>query len=149
MVEGDLTWEERECLYKVSAVVFLIVFFTVMAYFIYLMNTDPFRSAWEVYVQIVLLFAFSGPTAFFLAFEFLYHRRIKKAARFHVRRFVGNVFVPLVGTLTLLGLQCVFVIVFSKTLSEFRAILLATALWVVVFFIIVLKLRDRQIQTIF
>lgn len=148
MAESDLTLEERDHLYKMSAIAFTIVFSVVMLYFVYLMHTDPLKTLWDFIVRIGLPLAVGLPAAFFLVFEVLYYRRAKKKARFHLGRLANNVLIVIAGILSLFLVQGAFFVIFSTTLSERRAVLFGTGLWTLAFLIVVLKLRKRHLQKV-
>jgi len=148
MAESELTLEEREHLHKMSAIALVVVFSVIMLYFVYLMDTDPLKTSWDFIVRIGLPSAVGMPTAFFLTFEVLYHRRVKKRIQFHLRRFACNMLVPVSGMLSLFSVQGIFFVLFSTALSERRAVLLGTGLWVLMFLTVVLKLRKRHLQKV-
>jgi len=148
MAESELTPEDREHLHKMSAIALMLVFSAIMLYFIYLMNTNPLKTLWDLIVWVGLPSAVGMPTAFFLTFEVLYRRRVKNRIQFHLRRFAGNMLVPVVGILSLLSVQGIFFVLFSTALSERRAVLLGTGLWVLMFLTVVFKLRKRHLQKV-
>jgi hypothetical protein len=148
MAENGITWEERENLYKKSAVAFIVVFAVIMVYFVHLMQTDRLRTFWEFYIQVLLPMVIGATTAWFLTFEVLYYGKVKRGARFHIKRFANNVLVTLGGLSTAFLFQSISLAVVSGILGELRAFLLGTALWLVFFFIVVTKFRNRQLRKI-
>jgi nitrogen fixation/metabolism regulation signal transduction histidine kinase len=146
MNESELSWEERDHLYKLCAIPSLIVLWTFIAYVVYLQRTDPLKNTWDFVIRLAFPNSIIELTAFFLTFEVLYHRRSGKTAAFHIKRFGRRMLSSLACVLPGLLLMCISALAFSETLGEFNATFLGIGVWVLILLIVTLKLRSRHLR---
>lgn len=148
MSESELTWEERDHLYKLSAIPFFIVLWASLAYLGYLMHTNPLKTTLDIVIRLILPQSIIGLIAFFLTFEVLYYRKSGKTATFHIKRFARSILCSLAGVLPGLLLMVISALAFSEAFGEFNATLLGAGLWILVLLIVTLKLRARHLRKI-
>jgi len=138
MANEDLTWEDRNQLYKLCTIPMLITFSIFLIYFVYLMRYAILQTSWDFLTKFGLPFAISIPLAGIVSFEAFYYRKLKKPIGFHLRRLGLNVSLVLVSVFSFFG----FLLLTDAVLSPYlggRAILTGVVLWTVIFFIIVTK----------
>jgi hypothetical protein len=138
MANEDLTWEERNQLYKLCTIPMFITFCILLIYFVYLMQNTILKTSWDFLTKFGLPFAISIPLAGVISFEAFYYRKLKKPIRFHLRRGGLNASLVLVSVFSLFGFLLLTDAVLSPHLGG-RAILIGAVLWTVIFFIIVTK----------
>ena len=148
MNESEISWKERDRLYKLSAIPFLIVVYAFIAYVVYLMRTNPLRDIWDFTVRVGLPSSVIGSSALFSTFEVLYHRKSGRTATFHIKRFAHRAFFVNVGVLSFLALIIIFNIAFSDTLGEKNATLLGFGICAIIFLIVALKLGKRSLRKV-
>jgi putative effector of murein hydrolase LrgA (UPF0299 family) len=149
MTENELTWEERDHLYKLSAIPFLIVLYAFIAYLFYLMQTDLLKTTLDTIILLGLPFSIIGPTTLFLTFEALYYRRIRKTAAFHIRRLVRRLLFVNAGVLSLWAIVIIFDVVLSANLGEKNATRLGFGIAAIALLIVVLKFTKRRFRKVF
>jgi amino acid transporter len=138
MTEKDLSWEERNQLYKLCAIPMCITFCIFLVYFVYLMQNALIQTTWDFLTKILIEAIIIPTLVFALAFELLYHRKIKKSLKFHLKRFGMSASLILVSALSIFALLSFLDSMLSPFLGG-RAILIGAALWALIFFIIVTK----------
>ena len=138
MTNEDLTWEERNQLYKLCTIPMFITFCILLIYFVYLMQNTILQTSWDFLTKFGLPFAISIPLVGVISFEAFYYRKLKKPIRFHLRRGGLNASLVLVSVFSLFGFLLLTDAVLSPHLGG-RAILIGAVLWTVIFFIIVTK----------
>lgn len=139
MVTEELSGEDTNHLYKLCVIPTLVVFYAILTYFVYLMRTDSLKTIWDFTFRVGWFFIFM-PTTFFVAFEVLYHRKITKPLRFHLKRFTGRMLPILASALSYFGFLIVAELIFSPIVGD-RAFLVGSILWLAIFVVIVLKLK--------
>ena len=140
MTAEDLSWEERNHLYKLSAIPTLCVFFVILIYFNYLMYTDPLETRWEFVTLICLPFFIFFPTTFMVTFEILYHRKVSKPISFHLKRLVGQMFFLAVSASWFLAMLIIMQPVLSPIIGD-RDFLVSSVLSLIIFAIVVVRFR--------
>lgn len=140
MTERELSWEEINNLYKLSLIPTLLVFFVVLIYFNYLMYADSLKSVWDGLLHVGPLFT-AMPIVFFLTFEALYHRKLRKPLRFHLKRFIGRILPLLASALSYFGFLIFIVNPFLSPIMGDRGLLVGSVLWIVIFFLVVMRFR--------
>ena len=138
MANADLTWEERNQLYKLCTIPMFITFCILLIYFVYLMQNTIIQTPWDFLTKFALPFAISIPLAGIISFEAFYYRKLKKPIRFHLRRFGLNASLVLLSAFSLFG----FLLFTDAVLSPYlggRTMLIGAVLWTLIFFIIVTK----------
>ena len=140
MTTEDLSWEERNHLYKLSAIPMFCVFLAILIYFNYLMYTDPLETRWDFVTLIGLPFFFFFPTTFMVTFEILYHRKVRKPISFHLKRLVGQMFFLSVSALWFFGMLIVMQPVLSPIVGD-RDFLVSSFLSLIIFAIAVVRFR--------
>lgn len=139
MTTEELSWEERNNLYKFCLIPTFIVFFLILIYFNYLMYTDSLKTLWDFITRVGWLYIFM-PTAFFITFEVLYHQRIEKPLKFHFKRLLGRLLLLLLSTLSFFGFLLVIQPVFYPIVGDWVGVV-GSVLWVIFFTLVVIKFR--------
>lgn len=136
----ELSWEEKNHLYKLCTIPTLIVFYAILIYLVYLMRTSPFKTVWEGLFHIGPLLTVM-PTTFFITFEVLYHRKVKKPLGFHMKRFAGRMLLLAVSVLSYFGFLIYLIKpIFSPIVGD-RDFLVGSVLWVIIFSMIIKRFR--------
>jgi len=138
-----LTPEERKHLYNMVAIVFFITLVAFLAYFVYLMRTDPLKTGWDFSIRIGIPYSIVGPTSWFLAYEVFYPKRVRKSRVFHAKRFARRALSLFVVVLSFSGAISISEVSFSETLGD-SAIWPGLTLWVFVFLAAVLLWLRHQ-----
>lgn len=138
MTEKDLSWEERNQLYKLCAIPMSITFCIFLIYFIYLMQNALIQTTWDFLTKVLIEVIIIPTLIFALTFELLYHRKIKKPLKFHLKRFSISASLILISAFSIFALLSFVDAVLSQYLGG-RAILIGAILWTLIFFIIVTK----------
>jgi hypothetical protein len=136
-----LSWEETNSLYKKASVPFLSVLFVFMAYLAYLLHYYSPMSLFELVVEWVFPFIFAELFAWHISIEVLYHMRVRKSLRFHLRRLAVNSSFFLIAILPLLGVVFVVNTALSSYIGSFDSIMLGWILWMLVIGVFLLKFR--------
>jgi hypothetical protein len=136
----DLTWEERNHLYKLSAIPMFCVFLAFLIYFNYLMYTDPLETRLEFITLIGLPFFISFPMAGILSYEILYCRMVKRSLRFDLKRFVGRTFFLLVSGFWFFSMLLIMQPVLSPIIGD-SDFLVSIFLSLIIFALIVVRFR--------
>jgi len=138
MTNDDLSWEEKNQLYKICAIPMFITFCIFLIYFVYLMKNALIQTTWDFLTNVLIGIAIIPLLIFALTFELLYHQKIEKPLKFHLKRFGINASLILISALSIF----VFLLFVDTVLSPYlggRAILIGAVLWTVIFFMIVTK----------
>lgn len=117
------------------------VFFVFLGYLAYLLHYSLLKTQLDFLVRWFLPFAFSCLESGFVTFEVLYHKRIKKPLKFHLKRLAANSLIILFGIALLLG--------FSLGLHPFlfpivgnEEFLVSALLTLLVFSVVILRFKD-------
>jgi hypothetical protein len=140
MTNEELSWEETNHLYKLCAIPMLFVFFIMLIYFNYLMYTGSLKTRWDFIILIALPFFIFFPTAGMVTFELVYHQKIKKSLKFHVKRFMGRTLLLLVSVLSFFGFLIITQQLLYPIISDLDVIV-GSVLWVVAFALVILRFR--------
>ena len=144
--EAELTFEERKHLYNMLAIAFLLTVWAFLAYFVYLMDTNPLQIGWDFTIRFGIPFSIVEPTAWFLSYEVFYPKRVRKSRMFHIRRFARRTLSMITVMVSFFGIMSLSEITFSKTLGD-DAIFPGIFLFLSIFGIAVfLWLRRHRIQ---
>jgi hypothetical protein len=119
MSEAELTLEERKHLYNMVAMAFFITLVAFLAYFVYLMRTDPLQTGWDFSIRMGIPYSIIGPTSWFLAYEVFYPKRVRKSPTFHAKRFARRALSLSVVVLSFSGVISLSEVTFYKTLGDF------------------------------
>jgi hypothetical protein len=147
MSEAELTLEERNHLWTRCGIAFLIVFFSFLAWLLHFKVTKSPLTGWDIFLWVGLPYGIVGPTSFFLAYEALYPKRVRKSRMFHVKRFARRTLSGIVVILSLSLVASVSDVTFSETLGD-NAIFPGITLWlIVVVGVVFLWLRRQNSRT--
>jgi len=127
--------EELNRLYSISIIPAVIIFAFTIAYygFVHLEQVNPSGSLMlDLLLNLFPLILLLPPAAFFLTFEILYGQRMKNAAKFDIRRFLGRIVILLVSVSLFLLIYLMSYLFFAPLISEKFAILLSFWLWLIV-----------------
>jgi small-conductance mechanosensitive channel len=139
--DQDLSQEETNHLYELSTIPMALVFFIFLGYFVYLEDNSLLKTQLDFIFRLFLPFAFSCLESGFVAFEVLYHRRIKKPLRFQLKRLTLNSLIMLFG----IALFLVFSLGLNSFLSPIvgnEEFLVSALLTLLVFSAVILTFKD-------
>lgn len=140
MTKEELSWEEKNHLYKLCLIPTFAVFFIVLVYFNYLMYTDPMKTLWDFIIRVGWLYIFM-PITFFITFEVLSYRKMKSPT-FHLKRLVGRILLLLLGAFSFFGFLFATQMVFSPIIGNWEGSVVGSVLWVILFTLVVMKLKN-------
>jgi hypothetical protein len=141
MAREDLSPEEIERLYKICLIPMLSVFLIILIYFNYLMYTNPLKTRWDFLTEIGLPLFVLFPVSGMVTFEILYHRKVKSPLKFHLKRFLGRLFLLLLSGLWFFGVLIVLEPVLSPIVGD-RDFLVSFILATIVYALVILKLKE-------
>ncbi len=139
--DKDLSWEETNHLYELSTIPVALVFFVFLGYLVYLLHYSLLKTQFDFLVRWFLPFFFFFLESGLVTFEVLYHRRIKKPVKFHLKRLTANSLIGLFGAALLLG----FVLglhPFLFPIAGNNDFLISALLTLLVFSVIILKFKN-------
>lgn len=140
MTTEELSWEETNHLYKLCLIPTFIIFFIILVYFNYLMYTGSLKTLWDFIIRVGWLYIFM-PITFFIAFELLYHRKIKKPPTFHLKRLIGRMLLLLLSALSFFGFLFVTQPVFYPIMGNWGGLVVGSVLWTVFFTLVIIRFR--------
>ena len=143
MSEAELTLEERKHLNNMVATVFFMTLVAFLAYFVYLMRTDPLKTGWDFSIRIGIPYSILGSTTVFLSYEVFYPKRVRKSGMFHVKRLARRALGATAVIVSLSVVTSISIVTFSETLGD-SAIWPGLTLWVFVFLAAVLLWLRHQ-----
>jgi len=137
MVTRELTREEEDRLYAISCIPAVIISTAIALHYLFFRLEQiyppgaPFEPVmWDVLPRFFLPLLTWAPISFILTFEILYHRKIKKPLKFHVKRFMGRTLVLLIGMALFYATWIPFIFLYPLISASYALI------WWVIFFII-------------
>jgi hypothetical protein len=139
--DQDLSPEETNHLYELSTIPMALVSIVFLGYLVYLLHYSLLKTQADFLVGWFLPLAFFGLESGFITFEVLYHRRIKKPLRFHLKRLVANTLIVLFG----IALLFVFTLGLHPFLSSIVGkddFLVSALLTLLVFSVVILRFKD-------
>lgn len=128
-------------MYELSSVSLVLVFFVFMGYFVYLEHYSLLKTRFDFLFRFFLPFFILFPESGFVTFEVLYHKRIKKPLKFHLKRLTANSLVLVLGVVLLFG----FVLGLHPFLSPIvgnNDFLISVLLTLLVFSVIILRFKN-------
>jgi len=138
-----LSWEQKNRLYGMAFIPFIIVFFVLAGYFLfYLVENNLVESIWDGFIYFVLPLFLIGPPSSFLAFEVLHHREIKQPLILHVKRFSGRVLLTIPTVLSFCGVLAAAHIFLSPIIGETHTAMIGGLIWMVGFYLIFTTFRE-------
>ena len=143
MLNEELSHEEESHLLNLSCIPLLVFFPLLGVYFVYLMQKDLLKSAFDVLLYIGFALVVAMPMTVFLSFEVLYSRKIRKPLRFHLKRLIGRMTIIGVGALLFSLTLGVLLATLSALMSERNTFLLSFATWALLWTAVVIKLRQE------
>jgi hypothetical protein len=143
MSEVELSFEERNHLWMLCGVSFLVVSFSFLVWFFFFDQNKFPLSGWDVFVRAGIPYSIIGPTSWFLAYEVFYPRRVRKSHMFHLKRFARRTLSLLAVILSFFGVTSFSQVSFSRTLGS-EAIYPGMVLFVFVFIVAVLLWLRRH-----
>ncbi len=148
MTSEELTRKEEDRLYAMSSIPFLIIFFVTLIYYSFFRLEEiyppgaPFEPVmWDMLPRFFLPMLTMAPITFFLTFEILYHRKIKKPLKFHVKRFTGRMVILLTAVALFSAIYIFSYFVLSPLISARYALLCTLIIWSLTFYAIITKFR--------
>ncbi len=132
MAEAELTFEERNRLWTLCGISFLLASFSFLAWLLYFKVTKSPLTGLDSLTWVGLPYGIVGPTSFFLAYEVFYPRRVRKSRMFHVQRFARRALSGFAVILSFAAVTSFSAVTFSKTLGD-NAIFPGMVIWVLVF----------------
>ncbi len=147
MANDDLSWEEKNQIYKICAIPMFVTFSIFLIYFVYLMQNALIQTTWDFLTNVLIGVVIIPLLVFALTFELLYHHKIDKPLKFHLKRFGMNASLISVSAMSIFTFLFFIDTVLSPYLGG-RAILIGAVLWTVIFFIIVTKYQKVSQQVL-
>jgi hypothetical protein len=137
----SLSPDEKNSLYMKTLIPFTVVLILFSAYFVYRMDTNPFRSMLETLLGWGLPFMVSVMLTMVFTLEFFYHRLVRKSFRFHAKRLgMDTLLVGLLAT-SFLAVTYGLDSVLSPYVGESNTLLVALLSWSVVLTVLVTKFQ--------
>lgn len=144
MTEDELSWEERNHLYNLSVISFLIVVFAIAIFEVHLLETRPLTLL-DGIIWLALPAAILAPTAWLVTYEVLYYRRTRKSGAFHAKRLIRRVLGTLAIELPVFAVVIASIVVFSGKLSLNGTFYLSFGLGALILLIVVfVRTRTRS-----
>jgi len=143
MSETELTLEERGRLWTKCGIAFLVVSFSFLVWLLHFKVTKSPLIGWDNFIWVGLPYSIVGPMSFFLTYEVLYPRRVRKSSIFHAKRFARRELSGVVVIQSFSAVVSFSAVTFSKTLGS-EAFYPGMVLWVFVFLTSVFLWLRRQ-----
>jgi len=147
MVTRELTREEEDRLYAISCIPFVIISTAIALHYLFFRLEEvyppgaPFEPViWDILPRLFLPLLTWAPISFILTFEILYHRKIKKPLKFHVKRFMGRTLVLLIGMASFFAIYIPFLFL-SPLISASYALIFILIIWSLTFYVILTKFK--------
>lgn len=118
MTEAELTFEERNHLWTLVGIAFLVVSFAFLALLLFFKRNEFPLTGWGIFVWVGLPYGIIGPTTVFLAYEVFYPKRARKASMFHVKRFARRALNGIAVILSFSAVMSLSDVTFSKALGS-------------------------------
>ena len=118
MTEDLLTFEERRHLWNRVIASFLVATFSLTAWLLFFEQAQFPLTGWKIFIWVGLPFGTVLPVSFFLPYEVLYPKRVRKAPMFHVLRFLRRTLSLIVVILSFTSAASFSDVLFSRTLGD-------------------------------
>lgn len=118
MTEAEMSFEERNHLYMLCIVSFLVVSFAFLACMLYLKQSGSLRTSWDFFVRAGLPYSIIEPTVSFLTYEVFYPKRVRRSRMFHVKRFARRALSGFAVILSFAAVTFISEVSFSKSLGS-------------------------------
>lgn len=138
MTYEGLTIEDREHLYRLCVIPFIITLCIFIFYLVFLMRNQMIKTTMDLLTKLFLPFVIIVIMVGVISFETLYHRKVKKPLMFHMKRLVWQFLFVLACAISFFALLLLFDTYFSQILGKWNAVL-ALLLWTVVFAVMVTR----------
>jgi len=147
MTEAELTPEERNHLWNLVIISFLLATFSLSGWLALFEQAQLPLNGWKILVWIGLPFGIVEPTTCFLAYEVFYPRRVRKSKIFHLKRFARRTLSGMALVMSFTAAASLSDLLFSETLTN-EAFFPGMLAWILAFLTIsLLWLRHRKSST--
>lgn len=136
-----LSLEEKNSLYMKAVISFAPILVAFVAYFVYRMNTSPFKSMFEGLLEWALPFMVTCMLAMMLTVEIFYHVKVKKPFKFHAKRFGMNALLICMLTASFLAVFVSVNAALSSYVGERGSMLIALLSWSMLIAVITFKFQ--------
>jgi hypothetical protein len=140
MPDQQLSLEQKNRIYEISAIPVILAFFVFLAYAISLLQKNLLGTTWNFIMLWFLPFFIVEFMVGTLSFEILYHQKMKKSLAFHMRRFGMNMALAVLSVLSLVALMLFMDVTLSSLLGKY-AVVLGMVLWSLMFAAIIAKFQ--------
>ncbi len=147
MVTRELTREEEDWLYAISCIPSVIISTAIVFHYLFFRLGEVYPPGasfepvvWDSLTRMFLPVLTISPITFLLTFEILYHRKIKKSLKFHVKRFTGRMVTVLTATVSFFAI-CIPFLFLSPLISARYALLCAFIISLLALYAILTKFR--------
>jgi cobalamin biosynthesis protein CobD/CbiB len=144
LTQEELTQEETNRLYSLSAIPAVLIFAIVTVYysFVHLEQVYPPRSLmWDLLLNLFPPVITGMPVAFFATFEILCSRKLRSPLNLHAKRFLGRMATVLIGALSFVASYIASYFLLVPLISERHAVLASFLIWLLILGILVSKFK--------
>lgn len=137
----ELSPDEERHLLNLSVIPALIVTYILIAFFLYFgWNQQPFSVRYCL-AYFGIPFAILMPATFFLSFEILYSRKLKKPLKYCTKRFFSRVLILVAGISIFIVLSITYFALFTW-IDEGQVLLFTGATWFAIWIVLFFRFRE-------